>query len=105
MFSAQVTGKISREFEKKDGKFGAASTFSIETKNKKGESSYINCIQYGESIKEAPKGSLVYVSGEIDVSQYKGKPSISMLTRNFEILSIAEDKPPIKEEAYDEMPF
>ena len=35
MFSVQVTGKITREFEKKDGKFGAAATYAIETKNKK----------------------------------------------------------------------
>ena len=104
MFAVQVTGKIVKDFEKRESKFGSAHAYVVETKNKKGESSYINCIQYGE-IREAPKGSLVYVSGELDVGQYKGKTSINMLTRSFEILALSEEKKPIQEDGYDEMPF
>ena len=104
MFAAQVTGTITRPVEKKETKFGKAFIFGVETKNKKGESSYINCIQYGDMAKEAPKGSMVYVSGELDIGQYKGKTSINMLSRSFELLTTSEDQPSAQE-LDDEMPF
>jgi single-stranded DNA-binding protein len=103
MFAAQVTGTIARSVEPRETKFGKAHVFGVETKNKKGERSFINCIQYGEQCKAVPLGSLVYVSGEIDVGQYKGKTSINMLSRNLEILKAEEAT--AEKEVDDEMPF
>ncbi len=103
MFAAQVTGTISRSVEPKETKFGKAYVFGVETKNKKGERSFINCIQYSEPTRPAPTGSLVYVSGELDIGQYKGKTSINMLSRNLEVLKTEEAT--ANHEVDDEMPF
>ena len=104
MFTAQVTGRIARPFEKKQTKFGKASTFSIETKNKKGVTSFINCVHYGDVTEASNKGDLIYVAGDLDVSEYKGKPSISLLARNIEVLERG-DTSKQAEEVMDEMPF
>ncbi len=103
MFAAQVTGTITRSVEPRETKFGKAFVFSVETKNKKGERSFINCIQYSEPTRPAPTGSLVYVSGELVIGQYKGKTSLNMLSRNLEILK-AEDVT-VDKGVDDEMPF
>jgi single-stranded DNA-binding protein len=106
MFAVQLTGRLTKQSEQKDTKFGKASVYALETKNKKGELSYVNCIQYGALSQEtAPKGSLVYVAGDMDVSQYMGKTKLNVLTRSFEVLEKAATENQIEESCDDEMPF
>jgi len=101
MIAAQLTGTLSKPVEKKETKFGNAFVFAIETQNKKGVSSYINCIQYTREMPEVAKGARVYVAGDLDIGEYKGKTTVNLLTRNLEVLA-----PPSNLEECDvDMPF
>ena len=107
MFAVQITGILTKQAEQKDTKFGKAAVYSVETKNKKGDPTYVNCIQYKQE-DLLPKGSLVFVSGEMDVSQYMGKTRFNLLTRNIEVLKKATEEPHagvINEDELDELPF
>ena len=101
MIAAQLTGTISKSVEKKETKFGNAFVFGIETQNKKGMPSHINCIQYAREMPDIEKGTRVYVAGDLDIGEYKGKTTVNLLARNLEVLTT----PATTEAMDDDLPF
>jgi hypothetical protein len=86
MFLAQVTGLISSDVVQKEAKFGMMSSFSLDVKNRKGSVAGVSCYQFGESKVPLEKGVSVLISGDLDLSQFQGKTTVSLMVRHVEVL-------------------
>jgi hypothetical protein len=102
MFLAQVTGLISSDVVQKEAKFGMMSSFSLDVKNRKGSVAGVSCYQFGESKVPLEKGVSVLLSGDLDLSQFNGKPTVSLMVRHVEVL---REAPKVDKVVQPEMPF